>query len=296
MQSSKSVYQKFEKMLIDKLNYCADKSKAPEEIGSVLNAYQLTNKFDSFKNMGKQNGFIFYVPAFLTSKIDPTTGFADFLHPRYESVAASQAFIGNFDSISYNKKAGYFEFALDYDKFSKCNAYGKKKWTLCTFGNRIETFRNPEKNSEWDNREVNLTAAFTELFNEYGIDINGDIKAQAVLQTERVFFGRLIKLIALILQMRNSETGNIHKDYLISPVKNSKGEFYNSDNYKGIKNAALPCDADANGAYNIAKKGLWVIEQFKKADSEDELAKVELKTTSKAEWMEYAQANPSFDE
>lgn len=290
----KSVYQKFEKMLIDKLNYCADKAKAPEEIGSVLNAYQLTNKFDSFKSMGKQNGFIFYVPAFLTSKIDPTTGFADFLHPHYQSVATAQMFIGSFDSIAYNNKAGYFEFALDYDKFPKCTAYGKKKWTLCTYGNRIKTFRNPAKNNEWDNREINLTATFTELFEEYGIDINGDIKAQAVAQTDKKFFERMIKLISLTLQMRNSETGNIHKDYLISPVKNGKGEFYYSENYKNDENAPLPKDADANGAYNIAKKGLWVIEQFKKADSEDELAKVDLKITNAA-WMEYAQANSNCD-
>ena len=290
----KSVYQKFEKMLIDKLNYCADKSKEPEEIGGVLNAYQLTNKFDSFKNTGKQNGFIFYVPAFLTSKIDPITGFADFLHPRYESVPAARELIGSFDSISFNKAEGYFEMALDYDKFSKSNAYGKKKWTICTYGNRIETFRNSEKNNEWDNREVDLTAALTELFEKYGMDIYGDIKAQAVLQTKEEFFERLIKLLALTLQMRNSETGNIHKDYLISPVKNSNGEFYNSDHYKERINAPLPSDADANGAYNIAKKGLWVIEQLQKADSAEELKNVKL-AISNAEWMEYAQANPCVE-
>lgn len=53
-----SVYQKFEKMLIDKLNYLVDKKKSPEDIGGVLHAYQLTSKFESFKSMGKQNGFL----------------------------------------------------------------------------------------------------------------------------------------------------------------------------------------------------------------------------------------------
>ena len=290
----KSVYQKFEKMLIDKLNYSADKTKTPEEIGSVLNAYQLTNKFDSFKNMGKQNGFIFYVPAYLTSKIDPTTGFADFLHPRYKSVEASKAFINSFDSILYNAEANCFEFGMDYSKFENCIAYGKKKWTLYTYGNRIETFRNPEKNSEWDSREICLTEAFKVLFEENGIEINGDIKAQILAQSEADFFRRFIKLIALMLQLRNSETGNIDKDYLISPVKNESGKFYISDDYKAVEHADLPKDADANGAYNIARKGNWIIEQIKRCSSDEELKNIKL-AISNAEWINHAQNNLIID-
>ncbi|MFN3447050.1 MAG: type V CRISPR-associated protein Cas12a/Cpf1, partial [Bacteroidia bacterium] len=41
----KQVYQKFEKMLIDKLNYYVDKKKEATEIGGTLNALQLTNQF-----------------------------------------------------------------------------------------------------------------------------------------------------------------------------------------------------------------------------------------------------------
>lgn len=43
--------------------------------------------------------------------------------------------------------------------------------------------------------------------------------------------------------------------------------------------------ADANGAYNIARKGLWVIEQIKHAD---DLTKIKLAISNK-EWMRYAQ-------
>ena len=284
----KSVYQKFEKMLIDKLNYYADKKKQPAELGGVLNAYQLTNKFDSFKKMGKQNGFIFYVPAYLTSKIDPTTGFADFLHPRYESIAASQRLVGAFDRIAYNEAENYFEFDLDYGKFEKCAYYGQKKWTVCTFGRRIETFRNEEKNSEWDNREIDLTEAFKALFSAYGVDWRAGLQAQLLAQTEKEFWVRLIRLIALTLQLRNSETGNAEKDYLISPVRNAAGQFYNSDDYKGVEKSPLPIDADANGAYNIARKGLWVIEQFKKCGTDEDLFKTDL-AIKNAEWLDYVQ-------
>lgn len=58
----KQVYQKFEKMLIDKLSYYVNKKRSNTENGGILRAYQLTNKFESFKKMGVQNGFIFYVP------------------------------------------------------------------------------------------------------------------------------------------------------------------------------------------------------------------------------------------
>ena len=101
-----SVYQQFEKALIDKLNLLVDKHADPNEPGGLLKAYQLTNKFTSFREMGRQNGFLFYIPAWNTSKIDPVTGFVDLLHPRYESVDKSRVFFGKFKSIRYNGDKG----------------------------------------------------------------------------------------------------------------------------------------------------------------------------------------------
>ena len=88
--------------------------------------------------------------------------------------------------------------------------------------------------------------------------------------------------------MRNSITGSTlpENDYLISPVANDRGEFYDSRNYKGT-NAALPCDADANGAYNIARKALWAINVLK-STPDDMLNKANLSITN-AEWLEYTQ-------
>lgn len=88
-----SVYQKFEKMLIDKLNYLVDKNKQPQEAGGILKAYQLTNKFTSFQQLGSQSGFLFYVPAWNTSKMDPITGFVNLLDTRYETREKARAFL-----------------------------------------------------------------------------------------------------------------------------------------------------------------------------------------------------------
>lgn len=113
----KQVYQKFEKMLIDKLNYLVDKKAVVDEPGGLMNAFQLTSKFSSFKDMGKQCGFLFYIPAWNTSKIDPLTGFVNLLDTRYESVDKSKAFFSKFTSIRYNVDKDWFEFGLDYNAF-----------------------------------------------------------------------------------------------------------------------------------------------------------------------------------
>lgn len=280
----KQVYQKFEKMLIDKLNFFVDKKKAPEENGGLLKAYQLTNKFDSFKKMGRQNGIIFYVPAWLTSKIDPSTGFVDLLKPKYKSVEDSKNFFSRFDSIRYNSDEDWFEFEFDYDNFPRGSASFRKRWTVCTFGKRIRTYRNPEKNSEWDNEEIDITVSFKELFNNYSIDyIRNNLKTEIQNQTQKDFFQKLIKLFALTVQMRNSIT-NTDIDYLISPVMDKNGNFYDSRNYDN--DSKLPANADANGAYNIARKGLWAIEQIKNTDD----GKRPKLAISNKEWLKLAQS------
>ncbi|MDY4812318.1 MAG: type V CRISPR-associated protein Cas12a/Cpf1 [Ruminococcus sp.] len=285
----KQVYQKFEKMLIDKLNYLVDKQLALEEKGGILNAFQLTNEFDSFKKMGLQNGFIFYIPAWLTSKIDPVTGFVDLLKPRYKSVSESKDFISRFDSISYNEEENYFEFDFNYDNFLRGTTSYRKNWTLCTNGERIKTFRNPDKNSEWDSVTVNLTDEFIKLFNDYNIDYHkGNLIDSILSQDKRDFYERFLKLLSLTLQMRNSII-NSEVDYLISPVKDKNAKFYDSRNYND--SSPLPANADANGAYNIARKGLWAINQIKEAE---DITKVKLSISNK-QWLEFAQSGDMRD-
>lgn len=285
MKVEKSVYQKFEKMLIDKLNFYVNKTRDQNEPGGLLHAYQLTNKFESFAKMGKQNGFIFYVPAWLTSKIDPVTGFADLMHPRYESVATARTFFEKFDRIGYAAENGWFEFEFDYDNFNGGATDSRKTWTVCSFGERIRVFRNSKKNNEFDWERVNLTERFKELFAKYNIPLSADMKAAILAQTERDFFYCLTDCLKLTLQMRNS-VPNGTEDYLISPVQGPDGKFYCSNDYEG-ETASLPVDADANGAYNIARKAQMLIAKFKDTPDE-ELAKVKM-AISNAEWLKFAQ-------
>lgn len=283
----KQVYQKFENILISKLNLLIDKKADSTEDGGLLRAYQLTNKFDGV-NKAKQNGIIFYVPAWDTSKIDPATGFVNLLKPKYTSVPEAKKLFETIDDIKYNADTDMFEFYIDYSKFPRCNSDFKKSWTVCTNSSRILTFRNKEKNNMWDNKQIVLTDEFKSLFNEFGIDYKGNLKDSILSISNADFYRRLIKLLSLTLQMRNSITGSTlpEDDYLISPVANENGEFYDSRNYKGA-NAALPCDADANGAYNIARKALWAINVLK--DTPDDMLKKAKLSITNAEWLEYTQ-------
>ena len=279
----KQVYQKFEKMLIDKLNYLVDKKADIESTGGLLNAYQLTNKFVSFKKLGKQSGFLFYIPAWNTSKIDPVTGFVNLLDTRYQNVDKAIAFFAKFDSIRYNKEKDWFEFALDYNNFGSKAEGTRTKWTLCTQGKRIKTFRNAEKNFQWYNQVIDLTKDLKQLFVQYDIDINGNLKEAISNQTEKTFFVELLGLLKLTLQMRNSITGT-ETDYLVSPVADENGNFYDSRTC----GPSLPENADANGAFNIARKGLMIIEQIK---ASDDLSKLKFDISNKS-WLNFAQQKP----
>jgi CRISPR-associated protein Cpf1 len=277
----KQVYQKLEKMLIDKLNYLVIKDNKAHEAGGIYKAWQLTNKFSSFRDMGKQTGFLFYVPAWNTSKIDPTTGFVDFLKPKYESMEQTKRFLNKFDNICFNSIKHYFEFSFDYTKFTTKADDTQTEWTICTYGDRIEKFLNSI--NKWDDRTVILNDEFAELFNKYHIDYenNENLKERILQQTEKAFFFFFFYLLRLALQMRNSKTGT-EIDYLISPVADKNGNFY--DSRKASQN--LPQDADANGAYHIALKGLWVLQKglFKlNKKGNPELA------ISNKEWLQFVQ-------
>ena len=83
--------------------------------------------------------------------------------------------------------------------------------------------------------------------------------------------------------MRNSVSGT-QCDYILSPVADNEGNFFDSRENKNC----LPKDADANGAYNIARKGLMLLSQIKSCENLNEL-KFDL---SNKEWLKFAQDKP----
>lgn len=305
----RQVYQKFENMLIEKLNYLVFKDKKVTEPGGVLNAYQLTDKVANVSDVGKQCGWIFYIPAAYTSKIDPKTGFANLFYTSgLTSIEKKKAFFDKFDSIRYDRKTDSFVFSFDYSEFGD-NADFKKKWEVYSHGERI-VFDKPDhwefyKKSEMSKKGekavicVNPTENLKALFDKQGINWSSEdniIDQIQAVQAERencAFYDGLYRSFTAILQMRNSvpNSSKEEDDYLISPVLAEDGSFYDSreEAEKGKTPdgkwiSKLPVDADANGAYHIALKGLYLLQNNFNLNEKGYIENI-----SNADWFKFVQ-------
>ncbi|MBQ7906273.1 MAG: type V CRISPR-associated protein Cas12a/Cpf1 [Spirochaetaceae bacterium] len=281
----RQIYQKFENMLIEKLNYLVFKDKKVTEPGGVLNAYQLTNKSANVSDVYRQCGWLFYIPAAYTSKIDPKTGFANlFITKGLTNVEKKKEFFDKLDSIRYDSKEDCFVFGFDYGKICD-NADFKKKWEVYTKGERLVYNKTERKNIN-----INPTEELKSIFDDFGINWNNEenfIDSVHTIQAEKSnakFFDTLLRMFNATLQMRNS-IPNTEIDYLISPVKSEDGTFFDSrEELKKGENAKLPIDADANGAYHIALKGLYLLENdFNRND------KGVIQNISNADWFKFVQ-------
>ncbi len=282
----KQVYQKFEKALIDKLNYLVFKDKEQGEPGHCLNAYQLTDQFRSFEKLGKQSGVLFYVQASYTSKIDPVTGFINFLYPKYESLLKSKNFFEKMNAVRYNADKDYFEFTFDYRKMTPSRELGKYQptWTICTYGDkRYRNFRNTS--GIWESKEVNVTEELKSLLANEDIEFasGGDLIKPIAEAKKTKFYKILFRLLQTTLALRHSKTGT-EEDFILSPVADTNGVFFDSRKVS----EDLPKDADANGAYHIALKGLWNLQQIREWDGESRL-NLAMKNV---DWLSFAIKKP----
>ena len=87
----------------------------------------------------------------------------------------------------------------------------------------------------------------------HGNDLSPQIKDKG----NTSFYKGLIALLRLVLQMRYTDGKG--RDFILSPVANDEGVFFNSEKAKETE----PNDADANGAYHIALKGLLLLKRIK---------------------------------
>lgn len=291
----RQVYQKFENMLIEKLNYFAFKDRTATEPGGILNAYQLADKSANVSDVGKQCGWIFYIPASYTSKIDPKTGFANLFNTKgLTNVEKKKEFFAKFDSIRYDSKEDCFVFNVNYSKLGD-NADFKKNWEIYTHGERIVYSRKENKTFSVNPTE-NLKKAFDDQFAQSGIDWKNKenlidlIENICAEKSNAKFFDELLRSFTTTLQMRNS-VPNTEEDYLISPVKAADGTFFDSRNEiaKGKDSSGkwiskFPVDADANGAYHIALKGLYLLKNNFNLNQKGYIENI-----SNADWFKFVQ-------
>lgn len=280
----RQVYQKFEKMLIDKLNYLTFKDQDAQQDGGILKGYQLTQKFVSFKRIGKQNGFLFYIPAAYTSKIDPTSGFVNIFNTTdITNAEKKKEFFMKFEEIKYVSDHKGYIFTFDYDKFKTFQTDSRKIWTISTRGKRIVIDKGQKQMIDfYPTTHINDAFSKKGITIKPGEDIKDLISKIEVSPSNAGFFNELFYSFEKTLQLRNSNA-QTEEDFILSPVCVG-GKYYCSideankgKDKDGNWNSKLPVDADANGAYHIALKGLLAITGQK---------------TDNATWLEYAQKKP----
>lgn len=260
----KSVYQQLERALIDKLSFLVEKGEEdPESSGHLLRAYQLVAPFESFQKLGKQSGIIFYTQASYTSKIDPVTGWRPNLYLKYSNAKKAKEDIGKFEDIAF--RVGHFEFSYDLKRFmsdgKKVATFPKRTdWTVCSNVERFRWNRKLNAGKGGYDHYPDLTENFRSLFASVGIGEGDDIGARiADLEPEgnERFFRDFIFLFGLVCQIRNTDPDAKDADkadFILSPV----APFF--DSRKAEK--GLPQNGDENGSYNIARKGIIILDKI----------------------------------
>ena len=170
-------------------------------------------------------------------------------------------FFEKFDAIRFISEEDGFEFTFNYENFKTHQTDYKKEWTVSTIGKRIVM---KEENGHKKPIDYYPTRELINSFKNMGVTLLPNMDVKAVIENfatdkqSASFFSSLFFAFKSTLQMRNSSalTG---EDYILSPVKADGIYFCSQDEASKGQDATLPIDADANGAYHIALKGLYTL-------------------------------------
>jgi len=263
----RQIYQKFELALAKKLNYLVNKNAEYGEVGSATKALQLTPPVQNYGDIEykKQVGIMLYTRANYTSITDPLTGWRKSIYLQRGSVEkVKRAILEGFDDIGFQK--GHYFFEYTHKKTGR-------KIRLWSGHNGEELLRyRGRRNAKhiWTIERVKIEEILDKLFSEFDKTIS--LKEQLLdgLPLQRADEGytaweSLRFVIDLIQQIRNSGDVSRGEDdnFLLSPVRDDNGEYYDSRRYRDQNNSEFPKDADANGAYNIARKGILMAAHIK---------------------------------
>lgn len=264
------VYNAFEDMLIEKLGYLAFKNNNVSSLyGNITKGLQMAVPFTNIKGL-RQNGWLFYIPPAYTSKIDPETGFAPIINMK-EAKKDIRKFFHAFNSIRFEDSLLHFIFNYNSEDIYCVATSPKREWHLASHGSRVDG----------KGKEVDLTKEFCQFFSKVGLGLE-EVSKEVICDLNDEFLSEFFSIFCMMLQMRNSSK---ERDYIISPVAGEHPFETNEKNTQGIK------DADANGAYNIALKGLyWLYKNFP-LDEKGNLLYI-----SNEEWFRFLQTKPYLNE
>lgn len=258
----KSVYQKFELALAKKLNFLVDKSAKNGEIGSVTNALQLTPPVANYGDIEnrKQLGIMLYTRANYTSQTDPVTGWRKSVYLKKSSEdAVKKQIVEKFTDIGFDGKDYFLKYTDENTQ---------KTWTLYSGkdGKSLDRFRGKrgKDKNEWIIESENIVEILDGIFANF--DKNRSILSQIkegielVKKGDHTAWESLRYAIELIQQIRNTGELKQDNDFILSPVRDHQGNHFDSRHTSNNR----PTSGDANGAFNIARKGIVMNEHIKK--------------------------------
>lgn len=258
----KQVYQNLETALAKKLNFVVDKNAKQGELGSVSKALQLTPPINNYQDIEnkKQFGVMLYTRANYTSVTDPATGWRKTIYIKNgkEEDIKSQI-LDKFDDFGFDGKDYYFEYTESNTGHTWRMYSGKNGKSLPRFQNRKQMMQ--DKNI-WVPESIDVVEILNQLFSDFDKgksfkeQIGQGVDLKKIEGRSEPAWQSLRYALDLIQQIRNSGLEKKDDNFLFSPVRNETGEHF--DTRKHANNGGLSKieDADANGAYNIARKGL----------------------------------------
>ncbi|MDR2410332.1 MAG: type V CRISPR-associated protein Cas12a/Cpf1, partial [Bacteroidales bacterium] len=264
----KRVYQKLEVKLAQKLSFLVDKSAEDGEVGSVENALQLAPLANNFKDIEKSSqwGIMLYVRAAYTSQTDPATGWRKTINIQDggEDKIKKQV-MEAFDDFGFDGTDYYFKYTTKYKSGKKVKL--GKKWTLYSgvMGKSLDRFwRLKDGNNFWISKKVDVVKILDGIFDDF--DKMKSFKSQIAdgtknlkkVDKQHTAWKSLCFAIRLIQNIRNTGTAVGEEDFIQSPVRDENGNHFDSRR-AGEK---MPQNGDANGAYNIARKGLIAFQRI----------------------------------
>lgn len=315
----KSVYQQLEKALIDKFSFLAKKTETDVlQTGNVLRAYQLAYPVNAFRDMGKQTGIIFYTQAGYTSKTCPICGYRRNVKFQFENIKQANELVANLESIEYKRDKNIFTISYSLKKFLnkeqskerelKNELYvgvSSKDFFVLTTQNAIrykwydrysakakikmrgvEEYKGESQESETRKgviKSFDITEYIKGLFGSNSINyLSGDIKKQIELNNlGKEFYQNLLYAFFLLSETRHSISGS-GVDYIHCPE-------CGFDSRKGFQKKEF--NGDANGAYNIARKGIMILNKIRQFEENEDITKMEWGdlSVSITEWDKFTQ-------
>lgn len=247
----KGVYTAFERALVNKLAFMADK----DDPDRLANALQLCAPCKAGERMrGNMNGLVFFVQPWYISTTDPVTGFINRIDTRYKSIEKSVELLGSFDTIRYNKARDRFVFRFRYSDIDPKRFEGYDRlWNVVTEGDRV-VFK-----KEGDVHEnIQPTQKFKELLDGAGIGYaDGEELKDKLAGQNAEFYKAFLKTLWATLGCRALGKGGDLR--FVGCTTDKNGCVFDS----ATAGANQPVNNDTNAAWNIARKAWMVIDNIR---------------------------------